>query len=304
MTREWVLRVILQGQQTVCDKDQPLQHLHVHHKLEDHHGLPQLTIKTKISRIHWNGMESPMDPPEHVQNLVKERARCQNLTLEHHQAQVLLHNLLDHLRTQQYVQHVAKVAIGAKISLTTIFVVCRVTTHSTHMCRVSKHGNTTAGSPVCIYCGKTNHGLAYCRYRPKDNREEPGNTPDVLRNGTIGKNLALAARNQTGSAPHNNNNIPSLIQMVEDKINPIEVNRDPNVGISIMEVNTDLNIESKLVLLPEANIQILILFFLLGDSNTLILMKVSTGDILPPHFLPLDLITQWPVMLLVGPSFN
>ena len=29
--------------------------------------------------------------------------------------------------------------------------VCKVTTHSTHMCRVSKHGNTTAGSPVCIY---------------------------------------------------------------------------------------------------------------------------------------------------------
>ena len=32
--------------------------------------------------------------------------------------------------------------------------VCKVTTHSTHMCRASKHGNTTAGSPVCIYCGK------------------------------------------------------------------------------------------------------------------------------------------------------
>ena len=33
----------------------------------------------------------------------------------------------------------------------------------------------------------------------------------------------------------------------------------------------------------------------------LILMKGSTGDILPPHFLPLDLITQWQVMLLVDP---
>ena len=79
--------------------------------------------------------------------------------------------------------------------------------------------------------------------------------------------------------------------MVEAKVNP-------------MEVNTDLNIESKPVLLPEVNSQILILVFLLGDSNMLILMKVSTGDILPPHFLPLDLTTQWPVMLLVGPSFN
>ena len=77
--------------------------------------------------------------------------------------------------------------------------------------------------------------------------------------------------------------------MVEDKINP-------------MEVNTDLNIESKPVLLPEVNRQILILIFLLGDSNTPTLMKVSTGDILLPHFLPLDSITQWPVMLLVDPS--
>ena len=44
--------------------------------------------------------------------------------------------------------------------------VCRVTTHSTHMCRVAKCG---PGSPVCIYCGKTNHSSAYCRYRPRDN---------------------------------------------------------------------------------------------------------------------------------------
>ena len=77
--------------------------------------------------------------------------------------------------------------------------------------------------------------------------------------------------------------------MVEVRINP-------------MEVNTYLNIESKLVLLPEGNKWMLILIFLLGDSNTLISMKVSTGDILPQLFLPLDLITQWPVMLLVDPS--
>ena len=42
--------------------------------------------------------------------------------------------------------------------------ICRVTTHSTHMCRASKHGNATARSPVCIYCSKTNYGSAYCRY--------------------------------------------------------------------------------------------------------------------------------------------
>ena len=163
--------------------------------------------------------------------------------------------------------------------------VCRVTTHSTHMCRASKCGNATARSLVCIYCGKTNHGSTYYRYRLRDNCEEPQNTPDALRTGTIGENSALAARNQTGSAPHNNNKVPfSLIQMVEARINPIEVNQDPNLGVSMMEVNKDLNRESTPVLLSEANKWLLILVFLLGDSNMLILMKVSTGDILPPTF--------------------
>ena len=82
--------------------------------------------------------------------------------------------------------------------------VCRVTTHSTHMCRVSKQGNTPARSPVCIYCGKTNHRSAYCRYKLRDNCEEPRNTPDALRTGTTGENSAPAARNQTGPTPHNN----------------------------------------------------------------------------------------------------
>ena len=77
--------------------------------------------------------------------------------------------------------------------------------------------------------------------------------------------------------------------MVEVKINPVEV-------------NTDLSKESKPVLPPEVNSQILILIFLLGDSNTPTLMKVTTGDTLPPHFLHLDLTTHWPVMLLVDPS--
>ena len=76
------------------------------------------------------------------------------------------------------------------------------------MCRASKCGSTTARLPVCIYCGKTNHGSAYCRFRPRDNHEEPRNTPDVLRTGTAGKHSALAARNQTGSTPCINNNVP------------------------------------------------------------------------------------------------
>ena len=68
-------------------------------------------------------MKPPMDPLEHLESLVKVqdplkgRARHQNLTLEHHQAQVLLHDLLAHLKPQKYAQHVAKVAIGAKIAL-------------------------------------------------------------------------------------------------------------------------------------------------------------------------------------------
>ena len=48
--------------------------------------------------------------------------------------------------------------------------------------------------------------------------------------------------------------------MVEDKIN-------------LMEVHTDLSIESKMVLLPEVNKWIIILIFLLGDSNMLTSMK-------------------------------
>ena len=70
------------------------------------------------------------------------------------------------------------------------------------MCRATKHG---PGSPVCIYCGKTNHSSAYCRYRPRDNWEEPRNTPDALKTGAICKILAPAARNQIGSAHHNTN---------------------------------------------------------------------------------------------------
>ena len=82
---------------------------------------------------------------------------------------------------------------------------CRVTTHSTHMCRANKH---RPGSPVCIYCGKTNHSSAYCRYRPRDNWEEPKHTPEVLKTGATGENSALASRNQTGPVHHNTNSNP------------------------------------------------------------------------------------------------
>ena len=73
------------------------------------------------------------------------------------------------------------------------------------MCRANKHGPRFL---VCIYCGKTNHSSAYCRYRPRDNREEPRHTPDALKTGATGKNLALVARNQAGPTHHNINNNP------------------------------------------------------------------------------------------------
>ena len=73
------------------------------------------------------------------------------------------------------------------------------------MCRATRCG---PGSPVCIYCGKSNHSSVNCRYRPKDNREEPRQTPDALRTGATSENLASASRNQTGPAPHTTNNNP------------------------------------------------------------------------------------------------
>ena len=64
MTEKGVPKAILQSQQIICHKDQPLQH--PQHKLEDHHRLPQSPIQAKTTRIHWNAM-TPMDPPEHLQ---------------------------------------------------------------------------------------------------------------------------------------------------------------------------------------------------------------------------------------------
>ena len=73
------------------------------------------------------------------------------------------------------------------------------------MCRANK---CRPRLPVFIYCGKTNHSSAYCRYRPRDNQEEPRHTPDALKTGATGKNSAPAARNQAGSAHCNINNTP------------------------------------------------------------------------------------------------
>ena len=73
------------------------------------------------------------------------------------------------------------------------------------MCRATRCG---PGSPVCIYCGYSNHSSANCRYRPIDNWEEPRQTPGALRTGATSENLASASRNQTEPAPCTNNNNP------------------------------------------------------------------------------------------------
>ena len=80
-TEEGVPRAILQGQQMIDHKDQPLQH--PQQKLEDHHRLPQSTIQAETTRIHQNAM-TPMDPPKHLQRaqeLLNQR-RHWNLILE------------------------------------------------------------------------------------------------------------------------------------------------------------------------------------------------------------------------------
>ena len=212
ITREWVLRIILQAQQTACHKD---QHLHIHHQTGGPPWAPPVNNQNKDQQ----------DPPEcnGITNgstrAHAESGKCPGPTKGKSK-------MLDpHPGTSSGTGSTTQPAGSSKNTIVcsacgksghwskncpyyNFCDICRVTTPSTHMCRASKHGNATTGLPVCIYCGKTNHGSAYCRYRLRDNHEEPQNKPDVLRNGTIGKNSALAARNQTGSTSHNNNNVP------------------------------------------------------------------------------------------------
>ena len=68
--------------------------------------------------------------------------------------------------------------------------------------------------------------LAYCRYRPRDNWEEPRHTPDALKTGATGENLAPVVRNQTGSAHCNTNNTPFSHIDGRGQNNPTEVHRD------------------------------------------------------------------------------
>ena len=173
--KKGVLRVILQAQQTVCHKDQSLQHLHIHCKLEDHHGLPQSTIRTEITRIHQNTMEPPMGPPEHLLIVKAPGApKGKNKMSEPHPgASSGTGSATQPAESSKNTIVCSACGRSGHWSRNCPYYnfcdIYRVTTHSTHMCRASKCGNVTAGSPVCIHCGKTNHGSAYCNYRLRDN---------------------------------------------------------------------------------------------------------------------------------------
>ena len=75
---------------------------------------------------------------------------------------------------------------------------CRVTTHATHMCRATKHG---PGSPVCIYCSKSNHSSANCRYRPKDNQEEPQQTTRCFKNWCYWQKFSIGIQKSNWTPP-------------------------------------------------------------------------------------------------------
>ena len=199
--KKWVLRVILQAQQTVCHKG-PAPTAPTHTSQTG--GPPQAPPVNNQNRDH-------QDPPEHngttngstrapVDSKGPGAAKGRNKTSEPCPgASSGTDSATQPAESSKNTIVCSACGKSGHWSRNCPYYnfcdVCRVTPHSTHMCRASKHGNATARSPVCIYCGMTNHGSAYCRYRPRDNCEEPQNTPDALRTGTTGENLALVARN-------------------------------------------------------------------------------------------------------------
>ena len=177
------------------------------------------------------------------------------------------------LLTLLHVLNVAKVATEANnCPHNNLFCdFCRVTSHTTCMCRATRRG---PGSPVCIYCGYSSHSSANCRYRPKDNQEEPRQTPDALRTSATSKNLASVSRNQTGPALRTNNNNPFSHIDGRGKNNQ-------HYGGSQRSHHR----EPTVALLPEVNILIIIIkIFLLGDSSMHTLMKGYNRRYSPPMF--------------------
>ena len=210
MKEKGVLKAILQSQQKKCHEDQPLQH--PQHKLEDHHRLPQSTIKT----------ETMQDPPEcndttdgstraPTNGKGPGAAKAKKKASEPHPGTAASTGPAtqpsDSLKNTIICSGCGKSGHWSRNCPYYNFCdFCRVTTHSTHMCRATI--DVDPDSPVCIYCGKTNHSSAYCRYRPRDNWEEPRHTPDALKTGATGEKSTLVARNQAGSTHRNTNNTP------------------------------------------------------------------------------------------------
>ena len=153
-----VPKAVLQGQQIKCHKDQPLQH--PQHKLKVHHRLPPVNnpnrdhqdplecndttngstrapangkgpgatkSKKKASEPH-PGTVASTGPATQPSDSSKNTTICSGCGESGHWSRNCpYYNFCDF---------------------------CRVTTHSTHMCRANKH---RPGLPVCIYCSKTNH---------------------------------------------------------------------------------------------------------------------------------------------------
>ena len=196
-----VHRAVLQSQQMIGHKDQLLQH--PQHKLEDHHRLPQPPISSR----------NYQDPPEHndTNGSTKAPTKGQGATKSKKASETHPQIMTNTDPATQPSNTIICSGCGKSghwsrnCPYYNFCDFCRVTTHSTHMCRANKHGPR---SPVCIYCGKTNHSSAYCRYMPRNNWEEPKHTPEVLKTGATGENSASVARNQAGTAHHNTNSNP------------------------------------------------------------------------------------------------
>ena len=199
-TEKGVPRAILQGQQMIDHKDQLLQH--PQHRLEDHHRLPQSTIQTETTRIHWNAM-TPMDPPKHLQ-----MARAKGAAKPKKASEPCPRNMTNTGPATQPSDSSKNTIICSGCGKSghwsrncpyyNFCDFCRVTTHSTHMCRANK---CRPRSPVCIYCGKTNHSSAYCRYRPRDNWEEPKHTPDALKTGGYWQKFSISVQKSNWTHP-------------------------------------------------------------------------------------------------------
>ena len=156
------------------------------------------------------------------------------------------------------------------------------------MCRATK---CRPRSPVCIYCGKTNHSSAYCRYRPRDNWEEPRNTPDALKTGTTGKISALAARNQTGPTHRNTNKTPFFHIDGRGQNQPNEGPHRPQHREQNGAASRGEQMDNNPNFPPRRQQH--------AHFNEGYNKRYS-----PPHFLHLDLTTLWPVTLLVDPLYN